>query len=445
LFRRGESFNAASVGTIAVTGPGIVGAYGTGAIPKIALMSGTDSALGFSGATTPSITDWRVMDIEIDGTASPTSGGIGLNGGIDQLTLLRIQAHDITTAFGAATTQLAYYNDHGTPGHHVWDQLAIAGSTISNTSGNGTYIAGTKLAYLGNATTYTTVGTGSHNLRITYADKAVVSDSIFWYPGPTRHNFKLHGACWGNDGGADVCYPESVIGSVYTQNVVISSNQFRSDTPWPVALSPQNGASDERLRKIIVDGNWFRGEQGMQNPLEASVSDLTVRNNIVTVVGTGGSGGLTVARRGYEPFPTDVRIYNNSLYSSANGEFSAVTVDAGSVNVTVRNNLAYAPNASSAVLLTDNGATNTVQSNNSTNLQIKNTAPGWTNISPSIVSDFMLTAGSYALNAGTTVLGVFRDIIGTLRGTTPDMGAFEYTSGSSDTTSPAAPSGLSVF
>jgi hypothetical protein len=115
------------------------------------------------------------------------------------------------------------------------------------------------------------------------------------------------------------------------------------------------------------------------------------------------------------------------------------------VNVTVRNNVAYAPNASSAVFLTDNGATNTVQSNNSTNSQIKNTAPGWTNISPSIVSDFMLTAGSYALNAGIAIQGVFRDIAGILRGATPDMGAFEYVSGGGgDTTPPAAPSGLSV-
>jgi hypothetical protein len=452
LFRRGETFNAASDGIIAVTGPGIVGAFGTGNVPKIIASMSDSAVLHFSSSTTPSITDWRVMDMEFDGQASTGSGAIGADGGIDQLTFLRLTAHHFSTAFGAGTGLLNAWLAQGHTGHHVWDQFTIADSNIYSAVGAGcygAYLAGTRFAWMGNTINDTTCNNaGSHNLRVTYADKAVFSDSIFMYPFPTRHALKLHGPCWGNNGAADVCYYEPVLGYTYTQNVLISGNQFRGATgdTWTVALSPQNGNSDERLRKIIVDGNWFRGGDGTQNPLETSVSDLTVRNNIFNATGTGGYGGVTVARRGYEPYPTDVRIYNNSIYSSATNEFSAVTVDAGSVNVTVRNNVAYAPNASSAVFLTDNGATNTVQSNNSTNSQIKNTAPGWTNISPSIVSDFMLTAGSYALNAGIAIQSVFRDIAGILRGATPDMGAFEYTSGGGgDTTPPAAPSGLSVF
>ncbi|MBI4937978.1 MAG: hypothetical protein HY846_07140 [Nitrosomonadales bacterium] len=117
-------------------------------------------------------------------------------------------------------------------------------------------------------------------------------------------------------------------------------------------------------------------------------------------------------------------------------------------NITVRNNLAYAPNATNPRFYTTvagvGGATNVVVSNNSTDAQVKNgssagfTAPPFTvpasmplTVSPYTVpllflDNFMPTAGSYAFNTGTTV-PAWSDILRYSRpqSSVPDIGAVE--------------------
>lgn len=58
--------------------------------------------------------------------------------------------------------------------------------------------------------------------------------------------------------------------------------------------------------------------------------------------------------------------------------------------------------------------------------------------------DFSLQSGSPLIGAGTTLAGVTTDKNGVARPNPPSVGAYEYVSGSSDTTPPANPTGLSV-
>lgn len=60
-------------------------------------------------------------------------------------------------------------------------------------------------------------------------------------------------------------------------------------------------------------------------------------------------------------------------------------------------------------------------------------------------SDFALQSDSPAKGAGTNLPGYTTDFYGNTRSNPPSMGAIEYTNASSDTTPPAAPSGLSVY
>lgn len=126
--------------------------------------------------------------------------------------------------------------------------------------------------------------------------------------------------------------------------------------------------------------------------------------------------------------PDNIWIYNNSAYRGNSGsEFSVVKIDTTSTNVTVQNNLAYAPLSTSTILMVNGtGGGGLVQSNNSTNTQIKNTFPGWVSATPAVPADFGLTAGSYANNTGASV-PVWSDFFRSNRPQSGviDMGAIE--------------------
>src|SRR5207245_11060023 len=92
LLRRGETFTAANTTSIAIPGPGLVGAFGSGARPVIQAAADfpAQDVVSFSNRGTATMKDWRLMDVTIDGSTNskPVLFGLGGQGGIDQLTLL---------------------------------------------------------------------------------------------------------------------------------------------------------------------------------------------------------------------------------------------------------------------------------------------------------------------------------------------------------------------
>jgi hypothetical protein len=101
--------------------------------------------------------------------------------------------------------------------------------------------------------------------------------------------------------------------------------------------------------------------------------------------------------------------------------------DTTALNVTVRNNLAYAPLSSSALMFSGTGASGFLESNNSSNAQMKSTLPGWMSSAPSNPADFSLATTSYARDAGATAVPVFSEFFLASRPQNGviDMGAVE--------------------
>jgi hypothetical protein len=235
--------------------------------------------------------------------------------------------------------------------------------------------------------------------------------------------------------------------SGYTEHIVISDNRIENGpgAAWAVVVGPKNTASEERVRDVIAERNRFVGaaHSGDQNMfvVQDSVKETTARNNIcdmsaatgiVSCFSAGKSGSTSLGTP-----PDRYRIYNNTAYSGSTAGFRFMEIKAfppvfaPPTNVTLQNNLLYAPSASYTRLVwtTCPGALCPEQLNNSTDAQIKKVSPVFAATPPVSVADYTPGAGSYAISFGAPV-PVWSDFFGTLRPQsgvpgTIDMGAIE--------------------
>ncbi|MFZ2303742.1 MAG: peptidoglycan-binding protein, partial [Minisyncoccia bacterium] len=443
LFKRGDTFSAPTSGAITQTGPGIIGAFGTGVAP-IVQKSGAGAIVNLSRSSTPNIKDWRIMDLEFDGLDTVDSVGVDTFGTMKQVLVLNMNMHNINQGVSFNGSMIDWLYNAGYTSHTMYDEIAVVGSTITGipdyANGSRLFITANRLSIQGNNLGNFTAGLqGNHVVRIGYAEKTVISNNTLSKAGIPGATIKLHSQAW--------CQADSLPGecltynttppeaysylttthpigifqnlSGYTERVIISDNKFiGGQGAWTVTLGPQDNNRDERLRDIIFERNWLVPGSATQVAALFYSIDTTVRNNICdTSPGT----CFRVTRRGEEPPPDNVRIYNNTLYSSSTGGFVGVDIGSTATNVSVINNLGWAPSATSPVMINGTGASGLVQSNNSTPTQMKSTSPGWVSATPSTPSDFRLTTGSYGLNTG-AVVKVFSDFFKNLR---PQAGAYD--------------------
>lgn len=413
LFRRGETFRSGSTAIIDVNGPGIVGAFGPSADPLPVLQSTANTTtIQMSNYRTPGIRDWRLMDLQLVGSKGTASYGVGFVGGINQVTLLRLSTQQQRLAVIAEMKGLDSLNSGGgsNSGHKIWDQIGIVDSTISSINhsssdagkGYGVYLCGERVFFAGNW--IDNVGTASadvsHVTRFPYLGKAVISNNTLMRPGPTEHVIKLHGPPWTGRG---VAY--NGIGRGYTRWVEIADNKLvGANNAWAVAVGPQNSSYDERVRDVVFERNWLVAGPGLQVGLIAWASAVTSRGNIFDLsAGANSQAGIGIARRGVEPYPSVIRIYNDTFYSSkatSNGQFAGFSLGSGVSNVVAKNNLAYAPKATNPLMFR-NGCGNCLSaSNNSSNNQVKYNLP-FAAGSPSTPAQFR--SANYAVGAGTAV------------------------------------------
>lgn len=432
LFRRGETFTAASAGLIDKTGPGIIGAYGSGTARPIAkIVAGGDfPIIELSGRTTPGIGDWRVMDFEIDGSSvfSSDVSGVGASGGFNQLLALRLYIHDIWRGVAAGTSILDWWNNYGSPGHTIFDQWAVVDSTITalpgcNSPGNYNcdwriLLDAARVNIQGNSLDNQDTG-GSHVIRSGYVGKGVIANNTLARAGDFQLAIKLHAGPWATAG---VANPGGV--GTYTERVVIADNKIIGGiNPWTISLGPQDEAQDERVRDIIVERNWFTAGSATQLHMHVNSSDTTIRNNICDLSDGRYHTCVAVDRGGIVPAPVNVHILGNTIYSSLSGEFTGVEI--GTANATVvHNNLASAPLAANPVMIAGAG-TGLVQSNN-----LLNNSPSALFVSPtpSAPADFRLKAlPNPARDTGLATVPVLSDFFLQIRprGSAMDIGAVE--------------------
>ncbi|MEK7703865.1 MAG: MopE-related protein [Myxococcota bacterium] len=415
LFKRGDTFSNASTSSIADAGPGTLGAYGTGALPIVQASNNTVIRFGTD------LADWRVMDLTIDGMSGASSAGFASStNAVSQITMLRMDIKNVGRGYG-----------------FTFFDTIIADSRLDHivASGYQGMLAGYRFAILGSSFTDATLG--QTMLRFPRAVKVVISNNTLSGSAPTYELVKLHGLTWcetGCDWEVDTAPVDAVWNNGtttfgYSEKVLLSDNKLVGGTssPWMMTAGPQNGTWDERVRDVIFERNWVISGADTQTQLVIMCRDVSVRNNICDVSGnTQGGTCFEVGVWGVEPPSDNVAIYENTMYTSVVSAqyFSGVRLKAAVTDVTVINNLAYAPLSSPivAVMIEGTGASGLVASNNSSNAQLRGVSPSFATTSPVTPDDFRITAGSYALGAGAAV-PVWSDFFWVPQPAARDLGA----------------------
>jgi hypothetical protein len=375
LLRRGDVWQATATADVVASGPGLIGAFGTGERPVVRVAAGASPAalISFSSPRTPGMRDWRLMDVTLDGSLNSLTKtyGIGAKGGIDQLTLLRMNPNALLLGVMFTDRLLTLNNDSGDPtkvGHHVWDSLAIVDMDITNmrpgVPGNtstypyGTYLSAERLFYAGNTIDgHGTTSPGvSHNARFPYLAKAVISNNSLLRPGPSELSLKIHAPGWGTKSAA-----ANGLGGGYTRWVLISDNKLvGSANAWQLSLGPQDAqpSTDERGRDIVLERNLFVAGPGTQSSQRIYFSDVTSRNNILNLTGATYHGGISVLQAApHQVAPSRVRIQGNTFYSPDSADdFVAVSIGESVTDIAVENNLGYAPRDTKGMMVEAKGA-----------------------------------------------------------------------------------------
>ena len=419
LFRRGETFNDATTGIVSAAGPGLIGSYaGIGNTAHITASFATNwtPILRFS---TPA-SDWRVMDLEFDGTSTTaSSNGIDIQNGTN-ITILRAYVHDIGS-----------YSILADPSLHVVDKWAVVDSVMCcmTAAPGATFgiFGGTTNGYAfiaGSSVTLNSGTTQGHSLRLPGASEVVISNNTLDRKNGFT-NIDFHGYSAGG-----------VWTGQYADKNTISDNKFIDGT---IAVGPQHALADERLKDFIIERNsgYASADTVILQCFTIMSSAITVRNNLCeSLFNSPGASLLLVDTRngiGIGPAPDHVWAYNNSFYTSTNAGATMIQWAAKDSNMVAKNNLAYAPNAvkgfdwrtggGAPISVYDPGSTTptTCASCNSSNSQMKGTNPNFANSALKSLTDWKPTSG-YAIGGGTLV-PVLSDFLFVAEPSPRDIGA----------------------
>lgn len=401
LFNRGDSFATTTNAIISAAGPGIIGSYGSGAIPIIT----TSSTINYNYIFNFTSADWRLMDIDLEG-----GGGLLQFGtyAANQTTYLRVTTGNLNYGYNA----------------RIIDGLAIQDSTVKPgaDAGIGLYCATcTRVMLLGNSMYLGTAVGGYHDIRLQGTNYFVLenSDQTGSLGAPaTINGFTIRG--------------NSQYGEISDNDIISYDSQ----------IQPQNNLSFENQHDIVVERNFFTASQ-----LLLQGNHVTVRNNIFNMSGYVKPNSQRAVDISWQfptsPAPTENFIYNNTVYttgSSVTGSFfAAIGIEANMAgsgcNLTTGNNLAYIPNGTSQVYLIDlsggagcsiNGSSGT--NGNSTDNQVKNVSPIWVNGSTfySVPTDFIPNCTTaYPCQQGAAA-PLWTDFFGKIRTSPYDTGAVNH-------------------
>ncbi|HKS16665.1 MAG TPA: PKD domain-containing protein [Planctomycetota bacterium] len=387
LFKRGETFPVSSSNTLNVDGPGIIGAYGTGAKPVWSHSGGNPIVMNNP--------DWRIMDIRM--TTTLGTGDVGIvsayNVPVSNYLLLRVDLSNFRINVISAMNSAA----------SIHDLMFLVECSSMTPNEYAAILDGRRQAVLG--CTMGEINTMQHVLRSGMLDKGTISHNYF-HTHNGHHTIKLHSTTHGS-------------GLPVTRFVKISDNHLRGGV-WTVAMGPQNSSYDERVTQIVVERNLFDTESTTQVGLQIYAQDVSVRNNVFVGTGAAWYTGASVDDGGTVPAATRVRICNNTFYKADSGSgFSGIYVSSQVSNVTIQNNLSSAPLLNGDVLIQGSCPGLVADSNLVTdNAGFVDAAAG----------DYSLTSNSPARNDGLTLVGVIDDFTGFVtrpQGMATDLGAFE--------------------
>ena len=283
LFRRGESWSGNL--QLSGSGPATLGAFGPGASPVFHTQAGAQDGVDVSGS------DWRLMDIEIDGSQMGAAESAGGAGGSDVLAL-RIRAHHAPLV------------GWGMGGDHVF----LVDSVIEDNSYFSVYTDGVGVAVMGSQIDQIRVATSF--LRPLESRQVFIAHNVIdaSRPAPTT-GIKWHG-----------------------RQGVITDNRIRAGTSR-IGLSNSEGAPtgldvDRDLGMLLIERNRLEpnGNAAVDDYNTWGVSfgfntGVMVRNNLLL--------DMNIAFGGGEGHAADVRVLHNTVLMTdavrglnlANGDF----------------------------------------------------------------------------------------------------------------------------
>jgi hypothetical protein len=425
LFKCGDTFtgdNATLTGTTWSVGA-YGGCEGTQTKRPILRDSGTNGEL----VVALSSGDGRIADLDLEGNGTAASG-VNTPGGNSriayQVTLYNLYSNGNNSSFSwsqgaqwglidsemiGMRTSIGTFVNYNENNPATW-----SGNTINNLNYQ---------ALLGNSFNgkgATSSGSGQETVRISACRGCVIENNTFLNANNVGAVLKLHNGNTNNS--------SSTWTGVYTEIIEISDNAFGGTSGAQlVENAPQNAGDDERLRNIVFERNLFQASTGVQGGRQLLVSAVneTVRDNVFYMPGTSAkypAYGVQVAKRGVEPVPSGVEVYNNTCYAptAVDGQtcvgFDGNSMSAPAINSTAQNNLFFLSAAGHSTVV-NKGAGNTV-SNNSVS---PNGNPGFTNASGifNLITDFKPTANY----SGATTVPVWYDAQGVLWSSPWELGA----------------------
>jgi len=379
LFKRGDSWTIGGSQVIGSSGPGIIGAYGSGPDPVI-YVTGERGAFDMRGD------DWRIMDMKLVGPGS-SSQVAGIEGsGLTRFLALRVDVSRFRVGIAYGWTGAQQHNEN-----------VIADCDVSRNVINNGYVGGKRIAVLGSNFSSPDV---SHCLRVWHIRKGVISNNTLHNPGGDRLALKFHNE-------VALSLPDS-------QHAVISDNSFRGHA-YVVSIAPQWWGGDERIEQVIFERNELLAMSDTFLSLLIEAQQVTVRNNVCLGDGTGPYyKGISVSNS-VAPGSARHKVVNNTIYRGESAkEFTGIEVSGG--DCIVRNNLASAPATSWVVFISGGGY---VADHNLITDQARFANPG--------AGDLSLLSGSPARDAGVPLSAVRDSFNGVMRpaGGGYDIGAYE--------------------
>ena len=275
-----------------------------------------------------------------------------------------------------------------------------------------------------------------HIIRVQLCKFCVFSSNTATGPSATKHAFTLR------------AFPFTTEANDSYYNV-ISDNKFISGVGAvnTATIAPSSETEDQHIYNAIFERNWTQGGATAQYGIAIQSFNITVRNNVFDISGNTGAGGISIsnhnrnfAGQGFTnkfPVVSNVQVLNNTIYGSDPTSGRAVDLGQGSswtnsiANTVVKNNLYYVPSDASGDFINESaGATGgtTIGAGgtygNSSDAQADD-SPLFTSVSPFTPANAMPTAGSYAINGGTSV-PVWSDFGGNALTGTREIGAWQF-------------------
>ena len=376
LLRRGEIWTGAAL-SLTVSGPSMIGAYGSGAKPVV---DATDTIFLFEEKSS----DWRVTDLRCRGATNANAMVFGAKHTLQNVLLQRIESEPGTLNAGVSfhASVLNLNNDALHDGlffvENAWNDMGVDGARPTAT------VAGRRVAFLGN--TFIDAESAGHVLWMPHLEKGVIAHNELARQANGKRVIIIDSADQNGTCTAGCGFP--------ARDVVIADNIIRGRDDSYVSFTSEAVTTGARGINYLVERNFFTqattGDNGSSFALHIENTEaITIRNNLVRMDAWQGY-------RAVDNYGTKGRAYNNSCVVPS-VTANVTCVGSSTEMIAAYNNLLYAPQATGTAVAFSGTAT-------SSGANVRVTTNPFIAADPLNPADFQLKVGSPGIDMGSSAL-----------------------------------------